>query len=114
MKHSTTRWVTLLKVVVRLIEQHENLKEHFKNFPPKKTGFRDVKKTPRYEQIKKNLSEEGIVWYLSFVVYFATDFEVFLKKFQTMCPLVYILYIEMENLLWNTMNKFIRSKYIIS
>ena len=53
MKHSTTRWVTLLKVVVRLIEQHENLKEHFKNFPPKKTGFRDVKKTPRYEQIKK-------------------------------------------------------------
>ena len=29
MKHSTTRWGTLRKVVVRLIEQHENLKEYF-------------------------------------------------------------------------------------
>ena len=29
MKHSTTRWVTLRKVVVRLTEQHENLKEYF-------------------------------------------------------------------------------------
>ena len=27
-----------------------------------------------------------------------------------MCPLVYILYTEMENLLWNTLNKFIRSE----
>ena len=51
MKHSTTRWVTLGKVVVWLIEQHENLKEYFLNFLPKATGFRDVKKTPRYEQI---------------------------------------------------------------
>ena len=52
--HSTTRWVTLRKVVVRLIEQHKNLKDVFKNFLPKTTGFRDVKKTPRYERIKKN------------------------------------------------------------
>ena len=28
-KHSTTSWVTLRKVVVQLIEQHENLKEYF-------------------------------------------------------------------------------------
>ena len=54
MNHSTTRWVTLRKVMVRLIEQHKNLKNVFKNFLPKTTGFRDVKKTPRYERIKKN------------------------------------------------------------
>ena len=35
----------------------------------------------------------------------------FLKKFQIMRPLVYILHTEMENL-WNTMIKFIRSKYL--
>ena len=29
-----------------------------------------------------------------------------------MLPLVYVLYAEMENLLWNTMGKFIRSKYL--
>ena len=58
------------------------------------------------------MSEEGTVQYLSFVVYFVTDFEMLLKKIQTMCPLEYILYTEMENLLWNTMSKFIRSKFL--
>ena len=90
MKHSTTRWVTLRKVVVRLIEQHENSKEYFQNFLPKTIGFRDVKETPRYKRIKKILSEEDTFRYLSFVVYFATEFEMFLKKFQTMRPLVNI------------------------
>ena len=57
------------------------------------------------------MSEEGTVQHLSFVVYFVTDFEMFLRKFQTMHLLVYIFYTEMGNL-WNTMSKFIRSKYL--
>ena len=58
------------------------------------------------------MSEEGTIWYLSFIVYFATDFEMLLKKLQTMRPLGYILYTKMGNLLWNTISKFIRSKYL--
>ena len=73
MNHSTTRWATLRNVVIRLIEQHKNLKDYFQFFFPKTTGFRDVKEFPRYERIKKILSEEGTDRYLSFVVYFATD-----------------------------------------
>ena len=57
------------------------------------------------------MSEEGTVQHLSFVVYFVTDFEMFLRKFQTMRLLVYIFYTEMGNL-WNAMSKFIRSKYL--
>ena len=57
------------------------------------------------------MSEEGTVQHLSFVVYFVTDFEMFLRKFQTMRLLVYIFYTEMGNL-WNTTSKFIRSKYL--
>ena len=36
MKHSTTSWVTLTlwKVLVRLIEQYDNLKEYFLTFSP--------------------------------------------------------------------------------
>ena len=70
MKHSITRWVTFPKVVVSLIEQHENLKEYFLNFLSKTTGFRDVKKTPRL----KILSEEGAVWYLSLCKCFVKKF----------------------------------------
>ena len=57
------------------------------------------------------MSEEGTVQHLSFVVYFVTDFGMFFRKFQTMRLLVYIFYTEMGNL-WNTMSKFIRSKYL--
>ena len=53
MKHSITRWVTFPKVVVSLIEQHENLKEYFLNFLSKTTGFRDVKKTPRLKNFER-------------------------------------------------------------
>ena len=44
-KHSTTRWVTLRKVIVWLIEQHENLNEHFLKFPSKDNSFSRCKKT---------------------------------------------------------------------
>ena len=52
MKHSTTRCVTLRKVVVRLIEQHEDLKDYL-NFLPKTTGFGDVKKLKDMDELKK-------------------------------------------------------------
>ena len=85
-------------------------KNIFLIFFPKTTTFRDVKETPRYERSEKILSEEGTVLHLSSVVYFAIDVEMILKKFQTVCPLLHILYTEMQNLLWTSMSKFIRSK----
>ena len=38
-KHVLTRWVTLKKVVVRLLEQHENLKEYFLTYLPTTDWF---------------------------------------------------------------------------
>ena len=43
---------------------------------------------------------------------FASYFESFLTKFQSMKPLIHILYEEMETLLWNVMAKFVKSKYL--
>ena len=102
LKHSTTRWITLRKVVVRLIEQHENLKEYIFTFMPTTASFKtSVKNTPCYIRICNILKNENTLPYLTFIVYFATDFEIFLTKFQSMKPLIYILYIEMHKLLWN-------------
>ena len=39
-KHSTIRWVTLQKVLVRLIEQYDNLKEYFFTFLPTTSSFK--------------------------------------------------------------------------
>ena len=113
MKHSTTSWVTLWKVLVRLIEQYDNLKEYFLTFLPTTSSFKaNVEKSKRYERICESLNDDSTLCYSSFVAYFASDFESFLTKFQFMKPLIHILYEEMETLLWNVMTKFMKSKYL--
>ena len=112
LKHSTTRWVTLRRVLVRLIEQYENLKQYFLVFLPFKSTFKStVQGTARYTR-KKVLEDESTLQYLSFVFFFATDSEMFLTKFQSTKPLIHSLYEEMEKLLWNAMSKFVKSKHL--
>ena len=54
----------------------------FFNFSSEDESKIKCKKTPRYVRVKRILSKEGTVWYLSFVGYFATEFEMFLKNFK--------------------------------
>ena len=55
LKHSTTRRVTLRRVLVRLIEQYENLKQYFLVFLPSTSTFKStVQGTARYTRIKKS------------------------------------------------------------
>ena len=113
LKHSTTRLVTLQKVLARLIEQYDNLKEYFLTFLPTTASFKaNVKKSKQYEKICESLNDDSTLCYLSFVTYFASDFESFLTKFQCLKPLIHILYEEMETLLWTVMAKFLKSKYL--
>ena len=98
---------------MRLIEQYDNLKEYFLTFLPTTSSFKaNVEKSKRYERICESLNVDSTLCYLSFVAYFASDFESFLTKFQSMKPLIHILYEEMETLLWNVMAKFVKSKYL--
>ena len=113
-KHSATRWVTVRKVVVRLIEQHRNLCHYFLTFLPTTKYFKaSVQNTQRYLRITKMLNDEDTIRYLAFIAYFATDFELFLTVFQSMKPKIYILYSEMEKLLFIVMSKFVRSKHLV-
>ena len=113
LKHSTTRSVTLRKVLVRLIEQHDNLKEYFLTFLHTTCSFKaNVEKSKWYERICESLNDNSALCYLSFVAYFSSDFESFLTRFQSLKPLIHILHEEMETLLWNVMAKFVKSKYL--
>ena len=111
LKHNTTRWVTLRRVLVRLIEHYQNLKQCFLVFLPSTSTFKStIQGTARYTRIKKALEDESTLQYLSFVAFFATDSEMFLKC--STKPLIHFLYKEMEKLLWNTMSKFVKSKHL--
>ena len=45
-------------------------------------------------------------------VEFASDFESFLTKFQSLKPLIHLFYEQRETLLRNVMAKFVKSKYL--
>ena len=71
LKHSTTRWVTLRRVLVRLIEQYENSKQYFLVFLPSTSTFKStIQGTARYTRIKKALEDESTLQYLPFVAFF--------------------------------------------
>ena len=57
-KHSSTRWVTLKKVAVRLLEQWKNLTEYFLVYLRKQSNFKErngIKENKRYQLIKESL-----------------------------------------------------------
>lgn len=91
---STAFWITLWTVSVRLIEQY-NLKHYF--FYGNNTILQIVCWTLHcYIRIFSGLKDKNTLHYLSFVTYFAKDFQLFLRKFQSMKPFMNILYGETE------------------
>ena len=98
LNHSITCWITLWGVLVRLVEQYDNLKHYFLTFMPTIWSLKSsVEKALHYIKICSALEDESTLQYLSFVTYFAIDFKLFLRKFHSMNPLVHILYDEMRD-----------------
>lgn len=113
-KHSSTRWVTLKKVCVRLLDQFENLKRYFLEFLPTTATFKQsVKETERYKRIKESLQASLTIPYISFIAFVASDFERFLTMFQSTRPMIHILHSEMTRLLRTLMSKFVKSKLLV-
>lgn len=113
LKHCTTRWLSIKKVLLRIIEQYENLIEYFLTSLPKEKNFkREISGTPRYQRIEKLLKSKLTLPYMSYIVYLASDFESFMIPFQTDAPMVHVLHPKMLALLKSMLRKFIDSKYL--
>ena len=70
-------------VGVRCLEQSENLEYYFLTLLPKQDNFRSsVEKAERYKKIKEHFKNIITKAFLSFMIFIAQDFEVFLRKFQ--------------------------------
>ena len=77
LKQCCTRWLSIDKVVVRIIEEYANIKEYFLAFLPKQNelkGSTGIGSTDRYKRIKSVLEDETTIVYMSFVVYISQDF----------------------------------------
>ena len=110
LRHCTTRWLSSHKVLVRIIEQYENLKEYFLKTLSRLPGFRGkngVEQTERYQRIKSNLNNPEALAYMSFVLYTAQDFKNFVLPLQAEEPKIHILNTKCTGLVKDVLLKFI-------
>ena len=115
LKYCSTRWLYIGKVIVRLLEQIENLKQYFLTFLPGQTNFKGKKgvdSTERYQRIKV-LNNKMLLPTLSFIVYGTQIFKSFIMLFQSDQPLIHFLHERMKKLVAELLVKFY-DKSIIS
>ena len=95
LKHCQTRWLSLDHVLIRIIEQFDNLKEDFLVKLPTLPGCKDknrIRRSERYHRIKKALTNAATKVYMSFVVNVAHNFKEFVMPFKSAEPKIHILH----------------------
>ena len=92
MKHTSTRWLSIKYVCIRLLEQLPSLKEYFLKFLLKTNQYKELKKIGRYQRIKPILADPISEVYLSFCAFATGDSESFLLQFQNDQPMIHMLY----------------------
>ena len=115
LRHCESCWLSIEKVLVRIIEQYENLKSYFLSELPKTTtfkGYQGVGNTARYKRISSCLNDNALLPYMSFVVSVTQDFRKFLVLLQTSSPMIHILHSMEIKLIHSLLSKFVDSKYI--
>lgn len=68
LRHVSSRWLSLKKVLNRILDQWQNLRKYFLEFLPKEKNFADVEKTDRYRRIRQSLNSETSKLYISFAL----------------------------------------------
>ncbi len=114
LRHVPSRWLLLRKVLQRIIDQWDNLKEYFLKFLPTTKGFKTyVETTQRYQSIRKMLTSNTTVLYMSFAVYVGEMLESFLILFQSSKPLVHVLYPAIGDMFFKIMTNFIKKPMLM-
>jgi hypothetical protein len=107
-KHASTRWLTILPALLRLLEQWDALKEYFlKHIPNQEKRLMALAK---YSRIVALLRDPTIMAEIHFVISVGQVFTDFSKTFQKEEPLIHLLYDELNNLAKVLMNRFIKSE----
>ena len=108
LKHSSCRWLSMKKPVLRMLDQWENLVEYFLKFLPKQDNFsKQIKATQRYKRIVRFLKSQTSKAELCFIAYIAYSFEEYLCKMQSSHPMIHCLYEQISSLMFKFMKNFV-------
>lgn len=108
LKHVSSRWLSMRKVCLRILEQWPNLVEYFLTFLPSQENTGNEMSTSRYQRIVEVLTNPLHKATFCFVVFVSQEFEYFLKTFQRNELMIHLLYDAMLSLLRSLMTKFMK------
>ena len=80
MKHVPTRWISLQGVLLRVLEQFNNLRKCFLRVLPTEKGFDgkyEIGASDRYKRIKKTLNNKTLPAIAYAVIFYHQDFKNF-------------------------------------
>lgn len=109
LRHVSSRWLSLKKVLARILQQFVNLQQYFLQFLPKEKNFdREIKNTERYIAIAKALKAgDETKLYMAFATYLAGILEEFLLRFQSSEPMIHLLYDGFGQTMFDLMSNFV-------
>jgi hypothetical protein len=99
-----------VKVLVRILEQFDNLKVYFLEKLPQQEDFNRSKglgKSERYMRIKKALTDKKVPAILAAVVYIGNIFQNFIVPLQTKSPMIPVLWSKFKTLISSSLGCFI-------
>ena len=117
LKHCQSRWLSLDRVLVRIVEQFKNLKEYFLVKLPSLPGFtgkNGIRETDRYQRVRKALTDPKTKIYMSFIINLAQNFKDFILPLQSVEPKIHLLYDKSTKLISDVALRFIDKEKIFN
>ena len=116
-RHVVTRWISIQNVLIKLLDQYQNLKTYFLQTLPSEKGFNyknGVGNSDRYKSIKKALTNKKLQAIMAAVAYIAQDFKAFVVPLQAAKPMIPVLYFKFRRLLQDLLLKFLNDDAYMS
>lgn len=109
MRHVSSRWLSLKKVLQRVLEQWQNLIEYFLKMVPNMKSYKEIKEKGRYKRIVNVLNSPTATIAISFVIYVANILEKYiLIPFQGDTPNIHLIYKAIGDVLYALLINFVR------
>ena len=116
-EHVESRWLSIEKSLVRILEQIDNLREYSLTFLPKQKSFNHkngLAQSPRYKRICAVLNTDVAEIYMAYVVTVARDFNRLVVPLQTSAPMVHRLYGLCCDLIRSLMGRVVKEDVMIN
>lgn len=107
MRFVSNRWLTLIPVITRIINQWEALKEYFLKFIPE-SKIKSQLQSHSYRFLRSVLTDSSTLTRLHFLKSVGESFESFLKIMQVEEPLIHILYDELCKLIKSLLTRIVK------